>query len=122
MLNLKSVKHLAKWLNTSPAELKSGTREADFEQLELIDPRRPGKKRIVLNVKGETRRLQTLLYRRILKKRLTANVCSHGCVAGRDIKTNVHSHRRSRFLFQADITDFYPSVDFSRVYLSLIHI
>lgn len=118
MLKIRQVKHLANALSTTPAEMAAVLKSpADFyEELELRDPSRPDKPRIVVNVTGALRALQSKLYRRILLPKLSQSAHSHGGVSGRSIKTNVEPHLGSKFVFKTDIANFYPSIHFRRVY------
>ncbi len=118
MLSIRQTKHLARNLDTSVERLSTvlGTSESYYEELVLIDPAKPEKQRIVIDVRGELRRLQTRFYRRVLLPKLTPSVCSHGGIRGRDIKTYAQPHLESHFVFKTDISDFYPSVHSKRVY------
>lgn len=92
-----------------------------YSVLELFDPAKPKKIREVLSVTGEVRRLQEAVYRRLLLRKLFPSDCSHGGIRGRSIKTNAAVHRNARFVFKADISDFYPSIHYSRVYRLFVH-
>jgi len=118
MLSIRQTKHLARALDTSLEGLSKVLETVDsyYEELILVDPAKPEKQRTVINIRGELRRLQTQLYRRVLLPKLTPSVYSHGAVRGRDIKSNAQPHLESHFLFKTDISDFYPSVHSKRVY------
>ena len=52
----------------------------------------------------------------MLLPKLPATEFSHGGVRGRHIKTNVEQHIESRFVFTADVSNFYPTISHNRVY------
>jgi len=118
VLNLKHPRQLATLLQT-PLHVLSGVLEwvdEDYEELILLDPRKPGKERKVVSPKGKVRRLQRQFYERILLPNLDRSLYSHGGVPGRNILTNVRPHLGQRFIFTADICDFYPSVHHQRIF------
>jgi len=123
VLNLRQVKHLARHLDTSVDNLQRVIEAIPSycEELELIDPTKPGKVRTVLNIVGPFRALQDRLLRRVLLPRLQVSPYSHGCVRGKSIKSNIQAHGESRFAFATDISDFYPSVSHKRVYRLFVH-
>lgn len=41
---------------------------------------------------------------------------SHGFVRGRSIRSNARQHRNRRFVFNLDLEDFFPSINYGRVY------
>ncbi len=118
MLRIRRVAHLLESLATTEADVARVIESASdyYEELLLCDPQKPDKRRIVLNVKGEMRRLQHRMYRRVLLPKLKPSEYSHGGVRGRSIKTNAEPHLRSQFLYKTDISDFYPSIHRKRVY------
>lgn len=118
MLAIRKLKHLSRALDTSPERLEEVLQSADsyYEELLLLDPTRPDKRRTVIDVRGELRRFQTRLYRKVLLPKVTPSVHSHGGIRGRSIKTNAEPHLTSSFVFKADISNFYPSVHYKRVY------
>ncbi len=117
MLRIRQTKHLLRALSTTSeaASAVLGSPQSYYDELLLTDPRRPDRPRIVVNVLGAMRAFQTRLYRRVLLPSLTPSVHSH-CVKGRNIKTNAEPHLRSRYVFKTDISDFYPSIHYRRVY------
>ena len=60
--------------------------------------------------------MQAKLLRQVLLPKLPVSEFSHGGVRGRHIKTNVEKHMESRFVFTADVSDFYPTISHNRVY------
>src|SRR5690242_14716559 len=117
MLFLRQSKHLADRLGATIDQLEHITANAsDYcEELLLVDPARPEKRRPVLNVLGDLRLLQTRLYRRVLLPSLQPSDCSHGGVRGRHIKSNASAHIGGTFGFTTDISNFYPSISHNRV-------
>ena len=118
MLNIRQPKHLARHLGVSVENLQEIAESAGrwCEELLLLDPAKPDKKRTVLNVFGPLRKMQAKLLRQVLLPKLPVSEFSHGGVRGRHIKTNVEKHIESRFVFTADVSDFYPTISRNRVY------
>lgn len=117
-LHIRQVRHLACSLGLSTERLKEvvGTAREHYEELLLTDPRHPNKTRIVVNVRAPLRDLQRRLYKTVLLPKLVPSPQSHGGVRNRDILTNVAPHLESRHILKVDISDFYPSVHYTRVY------
>jgi len=118
MLNIQSVGLLAQILETTPGRLIAVADSAStyYEDLVLVDPAKPEKRREVVNVTGALRTFQNRLYQKLLVPRHQPSFYSHGGVRGRHIKTNASPHLGSAFVITRDIASFYPSVHFSRVY------
>jgi len=118
MLWFRTVDGLAAALGISVKKLKdvAGSTES-YVKRKTIPGRRPGKRdREVIFVSGPLRRLQYVLYTRVLRPRHKPTVHSHGGIKGRSIKTNAEPHLGSVFVFCADIANFYPSIHRKRVY------
>ena len=118
MLYLRQVKHLARQLGVDACQLQDvvGNPERFCEELILIDPNRPHKRRCVLRVFGALRRLQRTLLHVVLMPKLKPSPVSHGGVRGRHVKTNLACHLDSVFALTLDISDFFPSISSNRVY------
>jgi hypothetical protein len=118
MLRIRQTKHLVELLKTTQDELNRVVESPDefYELLWLHDPQRPDKPRKVVNVLSTMRAFQQTLYRRILLPKLKPSAFSHGCVKGKSIKTNVQPHVGSAFALRLDISNFYPSVHYTRIY------
>jgi hypothetical protein len=118
MLRLRKVKHLANRLGISETKLRVVIDSADHycDTLILHDPAKPLKPREVVRVRGDLRQLQSRLFRRLLDTMLKPSEYSHGGVRGRHIISNAEAHRDSSFIFKADISNFYPSIHFHRIY------
>ncbi len=118
MLNIRQPKHLARQLGVSVESLKAVAESASSwcEELELLDPAKPNKQRTVLNVTGLLRKMQAKMLRQVILPKFAVSEFSHGGVRGRHIKSNVEQHIESRFVFTADISDFYPTITHKRVY------
>jgi RNA-directed DNA polymerase len=118
MLCIRQTRHLLQSLDTTAAELNAvlSSPESFYEELLLLDPRKPNKRRLVVNVQDAMRRYQLRLYRRILLPKLVPSPYSHGGIKSRSIKTNAEPHLGSRFVFKADISNYYPSIHYKRVY------
>src|SRR5688572_7343820 len=122
MLGIRQTKHLLRALRTTPNELATvlDSTESFYESLLLTDPQKPHKPRVVVNVVGEMRAYQSRLYKQILLPKISPSEHSHGGVRGRSIKTNAMPHLGSRFVLKMDISDFYPSIHYTRVYALFI--
>jgi hypothetical protein len=118
MLEIRQLKHLAARLGVSLECLEEVADSADrwCDELELLDPAKPNKQRMVLNIFGPLRKIQAKMLRQVLLPKLHVSEFSHGGVRGRHIKTNVVQHIKSTFVFTADISDFYPTISHDRVY------
>ncbi len=118
MLNIRQPKHLARHLGVSVESLMAVAESVSdwCEELELLDPAKPNKQRTVLNVTGLLRKMQAKMLRQVLLPKLAVSDFSHGGVRGRHIKSNVEQHIESKFVFTADISDFYPTITHMRVY------
>src|SRR5258707_6495400 len=118
MLSIRQPKHLAHALGVSLPRLLEvvDNTQPYYEALILLDPAKPDKLRKVVSVNGILRALQSRLYRRVLLPKIVPSIHSHGGVIGRHIKTNANAHLNSNFVFKSDISAFYPSIHFKRVY------
>lgn len=118
MLHIRQVKHLARQLGITVAQLDQtiDAIPSCCENLDLIDPNKPGRHRTVLKVSGQFRKLQDRMLRQVLLPRIKPTPFSFGGVKGRSIRHNALAHVRSRFAFATDISNFYPSVSNNRVY------
>ncbi len=118
MLNITTVGQLADILQVTVSRLEAVAKDAEafYEELVLIDPAKPGKRREVVNVTGPLRTIQVNLLSNLLKPKLRPSPFSHGGVVGRSIRTNAEPHRDSVFYFSTDIADFYPTISQRRIY------
>lgn len=117
MIRFATVGHLARTLGCPPDYLRSVLRHADrhYVEYDLIDPAKPSKARLVVCARGPLRQLQWRLYSRVLLPSLSRSQASHGGVPGRNVLTNLRPHIGNRFVFKADIAQFYPGVHHTRV-------
>jgi RNA-directed DNA polymerase len=118
MLKLARLDHLATRLGVSVTDLRRITSNVPSycQEMLLIDPEKPDKHREVIKVSGELREIQERLYRRVLLPKLKPSIQSHGGVHGRHILTGVSEHKNSTFLFTTDISSFFPSISYRRIY------
>ena len=118
MLNITTVGQLADILQVTVSRLEAVAKDAEafYEELVLIDPAKPGKRREVVNVKGPLRTIQVNLLCNLLKPKLRPSPYSHGGVVGRSIRSNAEPHQDSVFYFSTDIADFYPTISQRRIY------
>jgi RNA-directed DNA polymerase len=118
LLNIGTAQQLTRLLETSVRRLWGVLDRADtyYDELILTDPRKPKKKpREVVSPKGQMRTLQMRLHHRVLAPRLDRSPYSHGGVPGRSILTNAEPHIGQKFLFTADVANFYPSIHWTRI-------
>lgn len=71
------------------------------------------------HIKLIQKHLATHLYRCIdeisPRPEFTNNIYSHGFQKGLSIKTNANKHKNRRYVFNLDLEDFFPSINFGRV-------
>jgi RNA-directed DNA polymerase len=121
MLSLYTIKRLAQIIDISADTLIAVADNTDeyVRQKTIYDPTRLDRKkrpRDVISVTGKWRTIQCRLHKRILSRRLSFSPISYGGVPGRDPKANALAHKGHRFLYVADITDFFPSISNDRVF------
>lgn len=92
-------------LYTAPAE----SRYTEFEI-----PKRNGGKRRISSPNGIIRRAQDTL-KPLLDAAYRSHPAAHGFIGGRSILTNAGEHVGRRFVFNVDLADFFPSINFGRV-------
>jgi len=66
-----------------------------------------GKKRTIEAPIGELKKIQSLILKKV---GFEPNICAHGGVKGKSIRSNALVHRGSKFLLRMDIKDAYPSL------------
>jgi RNA-directed DNA polymerase len=118
-LNIRQPKHLAAMLQVSLNDLIEILDHASdyYQEYTLLDPSKPTKRRTVIGAKKPLRKLQGRFYKGILLPKLAISPHSHGGVRDRSVKTNVSPHiGAGKFVYKADIADFYPSIHSSKVY------
>jgi len=118
LLCIRQEKHLARALGFQVSELRNLADNIELycDELELHDPAKPDKVRIVLDVQRPLRTVQERILDRVLLPKLMPSDFNFGGVRGRHIKLNAEQHLHSQFVFTCDIAGFYPSVHSSRVY------
>ncbi|MCX5638790.1 MAG: reverse transcriptase domain-containing protein, partial [Planctomycetota bacterium] len=52
------------------------------------------------------------VYKKIYEKK----ICVHGFIYGKNVQTNALTHAKKEYVFNIDISDFFPSINFGRVY------
>jgi RNA-directed DNA polymerase len=118
VLRLRHPWQLTTALQTTPQRLLDVLDRADqfYEDLVLLDPRKPGKQRMVTSPRGPMRTFQELFYHRVLLAWLERSPHSHGGIPGRSLLTNVRPHLGHAFVFTTDVSNFYPSIHQQRVF------
>jgi len=109
------VAKLAELLGVNESEIVEATEQYDdfVAVYRLVGAK---KERQVLGTHGVLRKVQNRLLDRAFRSLLTPSDFSHGGIRGRSIKTNVSAHGASRFVYKADVADFYPSITHNRVF------
>src|SRR4051812_1464103 len=118
MLNVRSRQCLANILGVTESKLYRtlGILDKSYQRFELIDPDKPGKRRDILSIKGDWRFCLDGLYPQLLLPRRKPSEYSHGGIKGRSIISNAAPHRESAFVYTVDISNFFPSIHYTRVY------
>ncbi|MEM6393431.1 MAG: reverse transcriptase family protein [Planctomycetota bacterium] len=118
MLKIQRVDHLARRLDIPKSILERVASSSDsFIRELLLTPAEPdAKTRIVVCVCGHLRLIQRRLHDRVLLGSAQPSAFSHGGVRGRHIKSNAAPHTASEHVLTMDISNFYPSIHFRRVY------
>jgi retron-type reverse transcriptase len=106
----RPVEELARRIGVSPGELQSV--RPTYREFNV--PRRSGARRPISAPDPDLKRIQKLLYTRLLK-RLPVHEAVHGFVHGRSIVTNALPHRRRAVVINMDIEDFFPSTSEKRL-------
>lgn len=52
----------------------------------------------------------------VYKKIYERKICVHGFIYGKNVRTNALAHAKREYVFNIDILDFFPSINFGRVY------
>lgn len=115
MIRIKQLSHLAFALKVDEDELQATLRNPSeyFKELRFVEK---SKLRRVVNPIDPVRSWQKALYKRVLLPKLRPSSYSHGGVVGRSILSNAKAHIGQRFLFNTDISKFYPSIHYTKVY------
>lgn len=124
MLNVRSEQCLAGVLGVSLRVLTCDLQRLEkyVRKFHLIDPAKPGKKREVIQIFGAWRNHVARLMERLLLVRLKPSIHNHGGVKGRSILTNVSAHANDVYVYTVDISDFFPSIHYKRVYRLFLEI
>lgn len=91
---------------------------------EFTVPKKSGGVRTIMAPTGQLKTIQKRLAKDlgIIEQQLEANrtkqqcILAHGFKTDLSIMTNARNHRRRRYVFNADLKDFFPSINFGRVY------
>ena len=114
--SLTNISQVSSMLNTSSKQLKYllyGRPESQRYTTFRIPKRRGGHRSISVpkdDLKSLQRRFVDILYSIYSPRRLV-----HGFVQGRNILTNASPHVRKRYVFNVDLENFFPSINFGRV-------
>jgi retron-type reverse transcriptase len=113
---LSSIEDIATLLRSSPEQLKFilYARPVSQRYYTFTISKRRGGTRQINAPKPELKAIQRTLSE-FLQDRITVRESVHGFVRGRSIVTNARLHVRHRTVFNVDIKDFFPSINFGRV-------
>jgi len=118
MLDIRSERVLAEAMEVSVRSLETdlGRLERFVRRFHLLDPAKPDKRREVIQVFGPWRWYIDRLLERVLLNRITPSIHNHGGVSGRSILTNASAHASNVYVYTADVSNFFPSIHYRRVY------
>lgn len=91
-----------------------GERKAASQYKKFEIKKKNGKKRVILAPVSAIKTLQKKL-NFILQLEYQPNVSAHGFINGRNILSNAKVHVGKRIVFNVDLKDFFPSINFGRV-------
>src|ERR1700754_266588 len=77
-------------------------------------PKRSGGMRLIHSPIGLIREAQTRLAP-MLAAASAAHPCAHGFIKERSILTNAHHHVGQKLVFNIDLQDFFPTINFGRI-------
>ncbi|MCA9664925.1 MAG: RNA-directed DNA polymerase [Myxococcales bacterium] len=83
--------------------------------VEFTVPKRSGGERIISAPRAELKRVQRTILDKILAK-IPVHDAAHGFVPGRSTVTNAQPHVGASLVVKIDLTEFFPSIHFRRVY------
>jgi RNA-directed DNA polymerase len=111
--NLKTHNDVATLLEVSPAYLKFVLRAAPRYKLFHI-PKKTGGLRQIAAPTGPILQLQKKLLP-YFETLYGGRISAHGFIKGKSIYSNAEPHAKSRFVFNIDLENFFPSIHFGRV-------
>ncbi|MBI4538935.1 MAG: trypsin-like peptidase domain-containing protein [Gemmatimonadetes bacterium] len=112
--SLTSVGDLATLLQVRPDQLRHYTYGRGYRYRAFTIKKRRGGVRTLKEPHSGLKIVQQKLAQ-VLTTLYEAPDCVHGFVAGRSIATNAHLHIGSEWVFNVDLKDFFPSINFGRV-------
>jgi RNA-directed DNA polymerase len=81
---------------------------------EFTIPKKSGSSRHIASPSTNIKILQQKLHQ-VLKAVYNPKPSAHGFVKDRSVRTNAEKHIRRRYVFNADLQNFFPSINFGRV-------
>jgi len=122
---VKTLPQLARLLSINPATLSYALYWLpDDQKYETFTiPKKGGGRRLITAPKSHLKMIQTKLADLLLDIQIELEAArsrtqcqlSHGFKRGSSIVTNASAHRNKRYVFNADLKDFFPSINFGRV-------
>lgn len=114
---VSNIEKLAVLLESSPKQLRYllyARKEAARYTTFSISKRRGGE-RTIRAPQEDLKAVQRVLSE-LLQDNLTPRAPAHGFIRGKSIATNAEQHVGRRFVFNVDLQDFFPTVNFGRVW------
>lgn len=114
LVGLSSVTELAQLLDVTPKQLRRYTygRGRNYRRTEI--KKRQGGTRTISQPGDGLKILQSKVAM-LLSAAYRHRTCVHGFVPDRSIATNAAAHAGRRWVFNVDLKDFFPSINFGRV-------
>jgi len=115
MAQIRTRAEFADFLEISPTQLFGHLHKSSKNEYVRFEiPKRSGESRVILAPTKELKFVQRTL-NEALQLIYISKPCAFGFVYGRNIVDNATRHVRKRFVFNLDIEDFFPSINFGRV-------
>lgn len=114
---VSNIEKLAELLESSPKQLRYllYARKESARYTTFSISKRRGGERTIRAPQEDLKAIQRVLSE-LLQDNLTPRAPAHGFVRGKSIATNAGQHVGRRFVFNVDLQDFFPTVNFGRVW------
>lgn len=113
---LQTFAEVAYILKVSPLELRKiliVNKKNNYTRFEI--PKRNGGSRVIDAPRLTLKIIQKRLVE-FLNEFYQYHDCAHGSIPGRSVISNANKHLEKDYILSLDLKDFYPSIDYSRVY------
>ena len=112
---LWNIKDLSMYIHISTNLLYKLSKYNDKYYMKFTVPKKNGKNREICCPSKEMKAVQAWILRNIIDKINISNVVT-GFVSGKNISNNVKPHLGNRFFLCLDIEDFFPSIEYKKIY------